>query len=257
MARTPARQARATRSWRAWAASRPSASSASAAAATPFTSDTEGVNGKRPLPCHVSRQSMMDRNDPRGASGLASMAAHAWGLMAMSDMPGGPPRHFWGPATSRSSCHASDSELDAAEGGDDVHDRDHAPCSRHSRPISRTGLRVPEGVSQWTTDSTLTSGCAVEMAPGPARRSPIGRRAPRARWRSAPMALEPVSEALAEHARHEVEHGRARSWRAARAAASRPSTASPCIRMISWLVVRKIRAMSRSVARNRSMNTGS
>ena len=48
---------------------------------------------------------------------------------------------------------------------------------------------------------------------------------------------QPVAEALAEDARDEVQAGRRRAARGERAAASRPRMASPCMRMISWLVV--------------------
>ena len=163
MARTPARHALATRSWRAWADRSPSASSNSAAASTPWTSGTDGVNGKRPCPCHVSRQSSSDRNDPRGAAVLASMTSHASGLIAMSDMATGPPRHFWGPATSRSSCHAS--AWSSTPPRDETQSTSvTTPRSRQMGPMRSMGLRVPEGVSEWTTEHTRISGCPSRYA---------------------------------------------------------------------------------------------
>ena len=110
IARTPARVARAASAWRATDASTPPVSSTSLSAAlTPFTSDTDGVygNATRPPSIHLCFQSSSERNEPRGALGLSSIACQARSLTAISDIPGGPARHFCGPATARSTCQSS------------------------------------------------------------------------------------------------------------------------------------------------------
>ncbi len=36
-----------------------------------------------------------------------------------------------------------------------------APCLRAMGPMSQIGFKVPEGVSECTTDTTVISGCSV------------------------------------------------------------------------------------------------
>ena len=87
------------------------------------------------------------------------MRDQASSLTHMSDIPGGPPRHFWGPATQTSSCHAS------GHSGMPPTDETQStsvstPCALQMGPRASTGLRVPDGVSEWTTARTSTSGCS-------------------------------------------------------------------------------------------------
>src|SRR5439155_15561403 len=149
-AQMPARQARAASSCRSIEASSPSSSSWSQAASTPCTSETDGVNGNLPPSSHCSFQSSRDRNDARGAAGFSRTRAQASPLTLISDIPGGPPRHFCGPATHTSSCHSS--ALNGMPPTEETQSTSvNAPCVLAIGPISATGLSVPLGVSEWTT----------------------------------------------------------------------------------------------------------
>src|SRR6266849_7864669 len=122
-------------------------------------SQTDGVYGNCPRPCHCSRQSSSDRNEARGATGLPSMAAHACSLTATSDIPGGPPRHFCGPATQTSSCQESASK--GMPPSDETQSTSvSTPRDRAIGPIREQSLKVPDGGSEWTTHSSSVSGCS-------------------------------------------------------------------------------------------------
>src|SRR5215470_8132162 len=124
---------------------------------------TDGVYGKCAFPCHCSRQSSSERNEARGAAGLLSMAFQAFSLTDMSDIPGGPPRHFCGPATQTSSCQESASK--AMPPTDDTQSTSvSTPCRRAMGPISEQSLKVPDGVSECTTVSSSVSGCSVRYS---------------------------------------------------------------------------------------------
>ena len=128
----------------------------------PFTSDTDGVYGNdvRPPSIQVSFQSSSERNEPRGAAGFARMRFQASSLTATSDMPGGPARHFCGPATQMSRPQSSGRSV--SQPSDDTTSAiTSAPWRCAIGPISETGLIVPDGVSECTTASTSASGCAA------------------------------------------------------------------------------------------------
>ena len=125
------------------------AGTSSTAAATPLTSTTDGVkrNFVRSVSIQRSFQSSSEVKEPRGASGLARIASHARSETVMSDIPGGPARHFCGPATATSTCQSSiltsvppKAETTSATSS--------APCSWTIAPISPSGFSMPDGVSE-------------------------------------------------------------------------------------------------------------
>src|SRR6266702_8289184 len=80
-------------------------------------------------------------------------------LTATSDIPGGPPRHFCGPATQTSSCQESASR--GMPPSDETQSTSvSTPRDRAIGPIREQSLKVPDGVSEWTTHSSSVSGCS-------------------------------------------------------------------------------------------------
>ena len=76
-------------------------------------------------------------------------------------MPGGPARHFCGPATQMSSPQSSGRSV--SQPSDDTTSAiTSAPLRFAIGPISATGFIVPDGVSECTTASTSVSGCAAK-----------------------------------------------------------------------------------------------
>ena len=107
----------------------------------------------------ASRQSRMDRTDPRGAAGLAAMCAQAASLTCSRDRPGGPPRHFCGAVTTRAACQAVKSQRMPPK-VETASTMSSAPCPATTAEIAPRSLTVPQGVSQCTTLTTVISGRA-------------------------------------------------------------------------------------------------
>ena len=122
-------------------------------------STTEGVNGNFSPSIHCSFQSSIDRNEARGAAGFARMRSQAASLTVISDMPGGPPRHFCGAADADVELPRVGPNGDAAERGDAVDERQRAVRVR-DRPDRGDVDSVPDGVSEWTTVTSSISGCS-------------------------------------------------------------------------------------------------
>src|SRR6202044_3601741 len=104
-------------------------------------------------------QSSSDRYEARGASGFDSIIFHAASLTETSAIPGGPARHFCGPATQTSSCQASTSN-GTPPSEDTASTSVTAPCARAIGPIAEQSCRVPDGVSEWTTATSSIPGWA-------------------------------------------------------------------------------------------------
>ena len=130
------------------------------AASMPYRSTTDGVNGNFSPSIHCSFQSSIDRNELRGAAGFALITRQASSLTLISDMPGGPARHFCAPATQMSSIHSS-GKIGMPPNDDTQSTNVRQPCAFAIGPISATGFSVPEGVSEWTTLTNSISGCSV------------------------------------------------------------------------------------------------
>ena len=115
------------------------------------------MNGNLFPSIHCSFQSSIERKEARGAAGLVPIRSQAAALTVISDIPGGPPRHFWAPATQTSSCQASVSN--AIPPRDDTQStRVSAPRACAIGPIAETSQTVPEGVSEWTTVTSSIPG---------------------------------------------------------------------------------------------------
>ena len=105
-------------------------------------------------------QSRIERKLARNGSGWrASSASQAAGLIDISERPGVPPRHFWGPAMAISMPHSSGLSSSPPSPETVSTMVSHAELPR-DWPISLTGLWVPEGVSEWTTERNLMPGLA-------------------------------------------------------------------------------------------------
>ena len=117
------------------------------------------MNGNFSPSIHCSFQSSIDRKEARGALGFARIRSQAASLTVISDIPGGPPRHFCGPATQTSSCHSSvSSGMPPSDETQSISVS--APCARAIGPIAETSQSVPDGVSEWTTVTSSISGCS-------------------------------------------------------------------------------------------------
>ena len=200
-----------------------------------------------------SFQSSSDRNDPRGAFGFRSIASHAAGETEISDMPGGPARHFCGPTTQTSMPHSSTS-TSSQPSAETASTSSSAPASFTAGAISPTGLWMPEGVSDWTTATSSTSGLSAS-AWRTSEASTASSYGTRTSTTSAPYSRSqsPNQDAYTPDTRFSAfMPGRV----SARAAASRPRTASPCISTMSS-ELRMSSPTLRSSSLNFSRKTGS
>ncbi len=114
------------------------------------------MNGNaRPGRC-ASRQPSMDSADPLGAFGLAAMCRQASSLTCSSERPGVPPRHFCGAVIAMpgrlSKSVGIPAKLETAS------TMSSAPLLAVILAITSRSFIVPDGVSQCTTATIVTSG---------------------------------------------------------------------------------------------------
>ena len=117
------------------------------------------MNGNLSPSSHCSFQSSIERYEARGACGFARMRSHAASFTVISDIPGGPPRHFCAPATQTSRCHSSVFRgIPPSDETQSISVR--APRACAIGPIADTSQSVPDGVSEWTTVTSSIPGCS-------------------------------------------------------------------------------------------------
>jgi hypothetical protein len=103
----------------------------------------------------ASRQSSIDSADPLGAFGLAAMCRQASSLTCNSERPGVPPSAFCGAAIAMPGQLATSVRIPPKL--ETTSTTSSAPCAAASRLIASRSFIVPDGVSQCTAATIVTS----------------------------------------------------------------------------------------------------